>query len=290
MNRRAFSLALLLAGAATLLLLLYMQRFEQEMSGGEPVEVLMAIKPIERGTVLTDDMLATRSVPIAYVEDRAIKAAERSKIIGLEAANTIQPQQMLMWMDLAITTEERDLSSLVQPGKRGFTVRATTGDDTRGNALIRPGDYVDVIVTMAGDQLGEQTSVVLLQRILVLAVGYDTQNKAAAAANKARDNYGAQSEKVLTLELESPGEPAPGAGAREGAAVGRDPQRQRPAHRHEHSRHEGTSAWSIPWRAALYNGHKRALNSITRSRSMDPESTDGKALGPRPDSSRCSCL
>src|SRR5688500_15480382 len=108
MNRRALSIALVLSVAATLLLILYMRRFEQEMSGGEPVEVLMAVKPIERGAVLTDDMLATRAVPIAYVEDRAIKSAERSKIVGLQAANAIAPQQMLMWMDLAITTEERD--------------------------------------------------------------------------------------------------------------------------------------------------------------------------------------
>ena len=201
MNRRALRIAVLLAAAATVLLLLYMRRYEKEMSGGERVEVLIAIKPIERGSVLTDEMLATRAVPIAYVEDRAIKAAERNKIVGLQAANTIQPQQMLMWMDLAITTEERDLSSLVQPGKRGFTVRATTGDDTRGNALIRPGDYVDVIVTMMNQGLGEQTSVVLLQRILVLAVGYDTQSKAASAtAGKAQESYG-QREKVLTLSL-----------------------------------------------------------------------------------------
>ncbi|HMJ15379.1 MAG TPA: Flp pilus assembly protein CpaB [Polyangiaceae bacterium] len=200
MKQRSLSIAALLALAATVLLVLYMRRFEQEMSGGEPVEILMAIKPIERGTVLTDDMLANRAVPIAYVEDRAIKAAERSKIIGLQAANSLQPQQTLMWMDLAITTEERDLSSLVQPGKRAFTVRATTGEDTRGNALIRPGDYVDVIVTMRSEQeSGQQTSVVLLQRILVLAVGFDTQSK--AGAGKARESFGGNNEKVLTLSL-----------------------------------------------------------------------------------------
>jgi pilus assembly protein CpaB len=202
-NRRALSISIALALAATLLLVLYMRRYEQEMSGGEPVEVLMALKPIERGTVLTDDMLATRSVPIAYVEDRAIKAAERAKIVGLQTINPIQPQQTLMWMDLAITTEERDLSSLVQPGKRAFTVRATTGEDTRGNALIRPGDYVDVIVTMRTEEdVGQQSAVVLLQRILVLAVGYDTQNKASSlAAGKARESMGYRDEKALTLSL-----------------------------------------------------------------------------------------
>jgi pilus assembly protein CpaB len=182
------------------LLIVYMRRFEEEMSGGEPVEVIMAVKPIERGTVLTEEMLATRTVPIAYVEERDIKVAERAKIVGLETATQIAPQQVLTWSDLEITTEEKDLSSLVQPGKRGFTVRATTGDDIRGNALIRPGDYVDVIVTMRG-QLGadEQTSVVLLQRILVLAVGIDTQKK--GTDGKPRENSTTHGEKVLTLSL-----------------------------------------------------------------------------------------
>jgi pilus assembly protein CpaB len=200
MNRRALIIALFLAAAGALLLVLYMRRFEAEMSGGEPVTVLIAVKPIERGTVLSDDMLAERNVPTAYVEDRAIRAGEREKIVGLQASTPIYPQQALMWTDLAITTEDRDLSSLVQPGKRGFTVRASTGDDTRGNALIRPGDYVDVIVTLNDDSATGQRSVVLLQRILVLAVGFETKSAGAADA-RAQDNTGLSNEKVLTLSL-----------------------------------------------------------------------------------------
>ena len=202
MNRKSLSISLLLAAIGVVLLILYMRAFEEEMSGGEPVEVLIAVKPLERGATLTEEMLATRAVPIAYVEERDIKVSERSKIIGLQTATQIAPQQTLTWSDLAITTEDKDLSSLVQPGKRGFTVRATTGDDIRGNALIRPGDYVDVIVTMHGEQDPAGSSVVLLQRILVLAVGYDTQSKTAAGADsKAHDTYSLQNEKVLTLSL-----------------------------------------------------------------------------------------
>jgi pilus assembly protein CpaB len=200
MNQRALVSALLLAIVGVTLLLLHVRKFEREMSGGEHVELLMAIKPIARGVVITDDMLSTRSVPIAYVEDRAIKAGERSKVLGIQAATTLSAQQTLMWTDLAILTEDRDLSSLVQPGKRGVTVRASTGDDTRGNALIRPGDYVDVIATMLteGDLSKDKASVVLLQRILVLAVGFDT-DLVATADPKGRPS--AQSDKLLTLSL-----------------------------------------------------------------------------------------
>ncbi|HEX3593725.1 MAG TPA: Flp pilus assembly protein CpaB, partial [Polyangiaceae bacterium] len=179
MTSKPFLVALTLALFGTALLVLYMHRFEVEMSGGDRVELLAIVKPIDRGTKITDDMLASRSVPAAYVEDRAVKAIERSKVLGLESSVALGPQQTLMWTDLAITTEDRDLSSLVQPGKRGITVRASAGmDSTQGNALIRPGDYVDVIVTMEGDGTDgarQKSSVVLLQRVLVLAVGQETQ-------------------------------------------------------------------------------------------------------------------
>src|ERR1041384_5092320 len=129
MNRRALAVSLVMALLGTALLLLSLRKFDREMSGGEPIELVMAIKPIERGKVITDDMLTTRSVPLAYVEDRAIKAVERSKVVGLQTSVAIYPQQTLMWTDLAITTEDRDLSSLIQPGKRAITVRASTGAD-----------------------------------------------------------------------------------------------------------------------------------------------------------------
>jgi pilus assembly protein CpaB len=200
MNKRALSVALVLAVIGSALLVLYMRKFEREMSGGEPVELLMVVKPIARGKIITDDMLTTRRMPLAYVEDRAIKAGERAKVVGLPTAVALFPQQTLLWTDLAITTEDRDLSSLVQPGKRAVTVRAATGsDDTRGNQLIRPGDYVDVIATFRGEETEEQASAVLLQRVLVLAVGSETQ--VVAADPKTRDSSYAQRDKLLTLSL-----------------------------------------------------------------------------------------
>ena len=203
MNRRALLVSFLIALLGTALLVVYLRKFEREMSGGEPVEVLMALRPIERGKMISDDMLTTRSVPLAYVEDRAIKAAERAKVIGLPASVALFPQQTLMWTDLAITTEDRDLSSLIQPGKRAVPVRAVTGgDDTRGNQLIRPGDYVDVIVTFRADMdNNDASSAVLLQRVLVLAVGSETQNVNSDA--KTRDSSSLH-DKQLTLSLSLP--------------------------------------------------------------------------------------
>jgi pilus assembly protein CpaB len=199
MNRRAFLVASLLAIVSVTLILLYMRRFERETSGGELIELLVAVKPIKRDAVIKDDMLSTREVPIAYVETRAVRARDRAKVIGLPADVSLEPQQTLLWTDLAINTEHRDLSSLVQPGKRALTVVAGGSSDRDGHALIRPGDYVDVILTTVDAASGQRTSVVLLQRILVLAVGTDTDligTTSGKAAPKGR-----VSDKPLTLSL-----------------------------------------------------------------------------------------
>lgn len=199
MNRKAFFAASVLAIISVTLLLLYMRRFEREKSGGELIELLVVVKPIEREAVIKDDMLSTRQVPIAYVETRAVRALDRAKVIGLPTAASLEPQQTLMWTDLAINTEHRDLSSLVQPGKRALTVLAGGSSDREGHPLIRPGDYVDVILTMADATTEQRTSVVLLQRILVLAVGTDTDligKKAGTASANARET-----DKALTLSL-----------------------------------------------------------------------------------------
>ena len=107
MNRLALLIALVISILGAVLVTVYLRRFEQEASGGEQISLLTALKPIEAGAVVTDDVLATRLVPRAYVEDRAVLAKDRAKVLGLRMGQTVQAQQTLMWTDLAIAMEER---------------------------------------------------------------------------------------------------------------------------------------------------------------------------------------
>jgi pilus assembly protein CpaB len=175
MNRRALLIALVVAALGAFLLFLYQQRFERDASGGERIKVLVALKPIERGKALSDDVLDTREIPQAYVEDRAIRASDKSKILGLKLGVSLQPQQTLMWTDLVTSGDERrDPATLVQTGNRAVTIRASR-DDTGSTALIRPGNYVDVIAVLPQPGATDaRSAVVLLQRVLVLAVGSET--------------------------------------------------------------------------------------------------------------------
>ena len=146
MDRRALLIALAVSLVGVLLLVLYLKRFEREASGGDKVKLLIAVKPMERGKPITDDELSTHDVPVAYLEPRAIRDVEKSKIIGLRLGTTIQAGQTLMWTDLATANEERrDLASLILPGHRGVSVKTSREDSSAG--MVKPGDYVDVLLT-----------------------------------------------------------------------------------------------------------------------------------------------
>jgi pilus assembly protein CpaB len=197
---RALAIAAVAALLGAFLLFLYLRQFEQTMSGGERIALLTTTKPLQRGQVLTDDMLSVRDVPLAYVETRAVKATERAKVLGVRVGQSLNAQDLVMWTDLAIAPQDRDLSSLIQFGSRAVTVRVGTGDETKGFALIHPGDYLDVLATASDGHGDSRSSAVLLQKVLVLAVGLETTSSETAASN-AKDDHNRQRDFVLTLSL-----------------------------------------------------------------------------------------
>src|SRR3954447_826069 len=105
MNCRALFIAVLVGILGAFLLVLYQRRFELEASGGEKVKLLIAVKRIERGKPLTDDVISIREIPLAYVDDRAIRESEKNKILGLKVGNTVKEQQLLLWSDLTATDD-----------------------------------------------------------------------------------------------------------------------------------------------------------------------------------------
>jgi pilus assembly protein CpaB len=205
MNRHALLGAFLAAALGAALLVLYLRRFEQEKSGGDPVKVLVLTKALARGKAVTDDILSVRDIPMAYVDDRTIKAAEREKVVGLRTIAPLDAQMVLMWNDLSVSVDDRrDLSSLITPGFRAVYIRAMRED--QGSPLISPGDYVDVIATLpkSTDGREERTeAVVLLQKVLVLASGGRTTTEPVETQDKDKRTPPSR-EQGLTLSLSLP--------------------------------------------------------------------------------------
>jgi len=198
MNRRALFLAVLVGLLGAFLMVLYQRRFEIEASGGDKVKVLVALKKIERGKPITEDIISWREIPFAYVDERAIRESEKNRILGLKIGNTVKEQQFLMWTDLTATDEKKDLSALVLPGYRAMSIR--TARDDSSTALVKPGDYVDVIGVLGPSTAVNEAknAVVLLQRVLVLATGTDTSPE---QAKDTKEQNPLAQENLLTLSL-----------------------------------------------------------------------------------------
>lgn len=189
MRLRPAFIAVALAVVGVTLQLAYMRKFEEEVSGGTKVDLLVAAQPIERGKPITPDMLGVHSVPQAYVDHRAIRASDREKILNLRALTKVPGQQTLVWTDvISGNDDQRDLSTLVQPGNRAMSIRVQLDEALQ---LIRPGDFVDVLGV---DGEAKEASV-LLQRVLVLAAGLET------TIERGSDKKSSQRASILTVSV-----------------------------------------------------------------------------------------
>lgn len=181
MNRKALLIAAVSAALGLVLLLMYQRRFETEAAGGTPVPILVAVADLAVGEAITEAKLGVRNVPEAYVEDRHIRRADLRRVIGVRVAGGVRANQAILWSDLATSSDaRRDLSTLVRSGMRAITIRADNTSNFGG--LIRPGDRVDVLATMARTNTeGDRVTLPVLQNVLVLAAGRDTGGEAQAA-------------------------------------------------------------------------------------------------------------
>lgn len=202
MTRKAIIAAAICGVAGLVMLLLYMQRFEQEASGGPPQQVLIATRDIPLGAAITQDMLGYQPLPQSYVEDRHIPASEAERIIGVRVTSGVRGGESLLWTDLATTSEQRrDLSALVRNGMRAITIRADVSASFGG--LLRPGDRVDALLTTERDTR-QHVTIPLLQNLLVLAAGRDT-GAPVRPGERRTTHQGSVNQVTLSVTLEQAG-------------------------------------------------------------------------------------
>lgn len=168
MNKLGILLCTVSALASVGLGYMYAQRLEVEVSGGPRIPILVAAADVPIATTLTEKHLAVRDVPRAYVESRHIRASELKQVIGQRITEGLKANEALLASDVAKFTERKMLSGLVTNGMRAIAIDGRTADF---DGLLRPGDRVDVLLSMGAQTSVEGSTLTLLQNLLVLSVG-----------------------------------------------------------------------------------------------------------------------
>jgi Flp pilus assembly protein CpaB len=108
---------------------------------GEPVSVVVAVRPLERGSVLAEADLNVRQIPSAYVPPGAVTSI--AEAVGLTLVADLAEGEALTATRVGRTGGP--VAAVVPSGLRAFVVPAGLP-----NGVVRPGDRVDVLATFGG--------------------------------------------------------------------------------------------------------------------------------------------
>ncbi len=152
----------------------YVRGLENEAHGGELVQVIATTETVRSGEKISKTSLATREVPVSYVDDRVVRADDAAEIVGLVAVVDIRAAQMILWTDFSerVVPGGEDLAERVDSGKRAITIAVNHALSMGG--MLRPGHRVDIIGTFSkggGLVSKDKITVTLLQNVHVLATG-----------------------------------------------------------------------------------------------------------------------
>jgi pilus assembly protein CpaB len=147
--------------------------------------IIVAAADIPRGSMLTAEQVKTREVPKDQVHARAITKLDDA--LNRAVMTPLIKDETLLEDKLAPKGSKGSMAWVTKPGMRAFTIH--TPSVASGVAgFVMPGDHIDVLLTMSGDEkdgTGGGSTITLLQNLEVMAVD---QLVEAPAQNKVNTN------------------------------------------------------------------------------------------------------
>jgi len=173
-------LALFLGLISAVLVYVYLSQAggEKTAASGDTKQVLVAREDIPVATRITDSMVELKAIPVEAVHPDSFSSTEG--VVGNMARYPITAGEQVLSDRVAASSvtlregEKLPLPYIVPEGKRAVSV--STSALIGAGGLMRPGDYVDVILTLnlGDDQIGR----IILQNLEVLALDQQVEKVA----------------------------------------------------------------------------------------------------------------
>ncbi len=192
MNKNVMLMSLLMAVVAVGFMYSYVQGIEENAKKryGTDMSVVVASRDIAEMENLTDSMVETRVIPSKFREPTVVMVSERDprnkevtvgvisdlkELSGMVAIVPIKKGEQVTFNKIAEPGFRTGLAPQIAPGKRAVAVPVT--EVTSAGKLIKPGDRVDVLVTLnPGQDRRAVFTNTLFQDVVVLAVGRSVTN------------------------------------------------------------------------------------------------------------------
>ena len=201
MNRTTLFAGIAVAVLGGVLFSLHLRHFETRVTGGETVSVAVVVAPVEEGQAITQANLGFREVPRFFVEDRHVRAGQLQQVLGVPSQRKLEPGYWLNWNDVGAESSRRvSLSASVAEGQRAFTIEL---ESFNFGKMVAAGDKVDILVTARRPEGTMSLTTVLVQNVLVLAVGQrqGTLNRGGSNASDERQRGSGRGQRMITLSL-----------------------------------------------------------------------------------------
>ena len=186
-----------LALLAALMAWAYVNRLEAELGmRSELTEVLVAKQNIPRMVRIEDNMLERKTVPRQFVQPGALSEL-KAAVNQVTTAPVLKGEQILGTKLVAYGVET---GLAIKIPKQYRAVTLATNDVSAVAGLIKPGNYVDILVTFNfGDKITtDAKTYTVYQGVMVLAVG---QNLGGRSARKTGERSSGDESGYATVTL-----------------------------------------------------------------------------------------
>ena len=157
--------------------------------------IIVAKNDIVPKTVITAEMVKEVSVPIAYIQPNSFE--DKKKVVGSVSREAILAGAQITSRNLIVTGKPSGFASIIPSDKRAMTI--AVNDESGVAGFTKPGDYVDLIVTMDQQSLGEPTSKTILNNVQILAYNHNVETgEEASTLDKAANT---NTSKINTVTL-----------------------------------------------------------------------------------------
>lgn len=170
--RAVFFLLVSFAAAAVACIVIFfvLRSYQQELIKAteeeQTVLVMVAAHDLYQGVTIVEEDLEMTQLPPDYVPPSVLR--HREQAIGRVPRERILHREFIREERLADPEAGLGLNAIIPRGMRALSINITDGSAVSG--FLNPGNYVDTLVTLRGDEEDTSETVTLLQAVPVLAV------------------------------------------------------------------------------------------------------------------------